>query len=51
MHHVRDHCFAVINEMNRVCDANSGPIYCGGGVVIDAQSDLAKIGSTLWTCS
>jgi cyclase len=41
MHQVSDHCFAVINEKNRVCDANSGLINCGGGVVIDTQSDLA----------
>lgn len=41
MHHVSDHCFAVINEKNRVCDANSGLINLGGGVVIDTQSDLA----------
>jgi len=40
MHQVSDHCFAVINEKNRVCDANSGLINCGGGVVIDTQSDL-----------
>ena len=41
MHQVSDTCFAVINEKNRVCDANSGLINCGGGVVIDTQSDLA----------
>lgn len=41
MHQVSDHCFAVINEKNRVCDANSGLINVGGGVVIDTQSDLA----------
>lgn len=41
MHQVSDHCFAVINEKNRVCDANSGLINLGGGVVIDTQSDLA----------
>lgn len=40
MHQVSDHCYAVINEKNRVCDANSGLINCGGGVVIDTQSDL-----------
>jgi|GEM_PF-1822049 hypothetical protein len=40
MHQVSDHCFAVINEKNRVCDANSGLINLGGGVVIDTQSDL-----------
>ena len=41
MHQVSDYCFAVINEKNRVCDANSGLINIGGGVVIDTQSDLA----------
>ena len=41
MHQVSDHCFAVINEKNRICDANSGLINTGGGVVIDTQSDLA----------
>jgi glyoxylase-like metal-dependent hydrolase (beta-lactamase superfamily II) len=38
---VSEHCFAVLNEKNRVCDANSGLINLGGGVVIDTQSDLA----------
>ena len=38
---VSDNCFAVLNERNRVCDANSGLINRGGGVVIDTQSDLA----------
>ena len=38
---VSDHCFAVLNEKNRVCDANSGLINLAGGVVIDTQSDLA----------
>jgi cyclase len=36
---VSDNCFAVLNEKNRVCDANSGLINLGGGVV-DTQSDL-----------
>jgi glyoxylase-like metal-dependent hydrolase (beta-lactamase superfamily II) len=40
MKQVSDHCFAVLNEKNRVCDANSGLINCAGGVVIDTQSDL-----------
>lgn len=38
---VSDNCFAVLNEKNRVCDANSGLINLGGGLVIDTQSDLA----------
>jgi cyclase len=38
---VSESCFAVLNERNRVCDANSGLINRGGGVVIDTQSDLA----------
>ena len=33
-------CFAVLNQKNRMCDANSGLINLGGGVVIDTQSDL-----------
>lgn len=41
MKQVSNHCFAVLNEKNRVCDANSGLINRGGGVVIDTQSDLA----------
>jgi len=41
MKQVSDHCFAVLNERNRVCDANSGLINRDGGVVIDTQSDLA----------
>ncbi len=41
MEQVTDSCFAVLNEKNRVCDANSGLINLGGGVVIDTQSDLA----------
>jgi cyclase len=37
---VSENCYAVVNEKNRVCDANSGLINLGGGVVIDTQSDL-----------
>jgi cyclase len=37
---VSESCFAVLNEKNRACDANSGLINLGGGVVIDTQSDL-----------
>ncbi len=40
MEHVSNNCFAVLNEKNRVCDANSGLINVGGGMVIDTQSDL-----------
>ena len=39
---VSDNCFAVLNEKNRVCDANSGLINRAGGVVIDTQSYLAQ---------
>ncbi|MFZ0529216.1 MAG: MBL fold metallo-hydrolase, partial [Propionicimonas sp.] len=35
-----EHCYAVLNDDNRVCDANSGLINLGGGVVVDTQSDL-----------
>ena len=38
---ISDSCYAVLNEKNRVCDANSGLINRGGGVVIDTQSDLS----------
>jgi glyoxylase-like metal-dependent hydrolase (beta-lactamase superfamily II) len=38
---VSDSCYAVLCKKNRVCDANSGLINRGGGVVIDTQSDLA----------
>ena len=41
MKQVSDSCFAVLNEKNRLCDANSGLIDRGGGVVIDTQSDLS----------
>jgi len=41
MKQVSNNCFAVLNEKNRVCDANSGLINQAGGVVIDTQSDLA----------
>jgi glyoxylase-like metal-dependent hydrolase (beta-lactamase superfamily II) len=37
---VSNSCFAALNEKNLVCDANSGLINLGGGVVIDTQSDL-----------
>jgi cyclase len=37
---VSDHCYAVLNERNLVCDANSGLIDLGEGVVVDTQSDL-----------
>ena len=40
MEQVSNNCFAVLNEKNRVCDANSGLINVGGGMVIDTQSDL-----------
>lgn len=51
---VSKHCYAVINEKNRICDANSGFINLGGGVVIDTQSDLKHaqemidLFSTIW---
>jgi cyclase len=54
MERVSDNCFAVLIEKNRVCDANSGLINRGGGVVIDTQSDLAharqmiEMFSTVW---
>lgn len=41
MKQVSESCYAVLNEKNRVCDANSGLVNRGGGVVVDTQSDLA----------
>ena len=40
MQQVSESCYAVLCEKNRVCDANSGLINLGGGMVIDTQSDL-----------
>ena len=40
MEQVSSNCFAVLNEKNRVCDANSGLVNLAGGMVIDTQSDL-----------
>ena len=37
---VGDHCYAVLSPSNRLCEANSGMINLGGGVVIDTQCDL-----------
>jgi len=37
---VSDNCFAVLNEKNRLFDANSGLVNLGGGDVIDTQPDL-----------
>jgi len=34
MKQVSDNCFAVLNEKNRVCDANSGLINRARGVVM-----------------
>jgi glyoxylase-like metal-dependent hydrolase (beta-lactamase superfamily II) len=41
LQHVTESCFAALNEKNRMCDANSGLINLGGGVVVDTQADLA----------
>ena len=41
MQQVSEHCYAVLCEKNRVCDANSGLVNRGGGMVVDTQSDLA----------
>jgi glyoxylase-like metal-dependent hydrolase (beta-lactamase superfamily II) len=40
MQQVSEHCYAVLNETNLVCDANSGLVNLGGGLVVDTQSDL-----------
>jgi len=39
---VSANCLAVLNQDFRVCDANSGLLNLGGGVVIDTQSDLPR---------
>ena len=55
MEQVSNSCYAVLNEKNRVCDANSGLINIGGGMVIDTQSDLShaqqmiKMFGKVWT--
>jgi len=41
MEQVSNRCYAALNEKNRVCDANSGFVNVGGGMVVDTQSDLA----------
>lgn len=42
MQHVGNNCLTVLSEKSRVCDASSGLINRGGGVIIDTQSDLAR---------
>ena len=37
---VSEHCYAVLNDKNRICDANSGIIAIGDGVIVDTQCDL-----------
>jgi len=55
MQQVSDHCYAVLNETNLVCDANSGLVNLGGGLVVDTQSDLpharqmVELFSEVWT--
>lgn len=55
MKQVSEHCYAVLNESNLVCDANSGLVNLGGGVLIDTQSDLPharrmiELFSTVWS--
>lgn len=36
-----ENCIAFLNTKNRLCDANSGLIAKGGGLLVDTQSDLA----------
>lgn len=40
MQQISAHCYAVLNETNLVCDANSGLVNIGDGLLIDTQSDL-----------
>jgi cyclase len=55
MQQVSEHCYAVLNETNLVCDANSGLINVGERVVVDTQSDLPharqmiELFSEVWT--
>jgi len=55
MQQVGDHCYAVLNETNLVCDANSGLVNLGDGLVVDTQSDLPharqmiELFSEVWT--
>jgi glyoxylase-like metal-dependent hydrolase (beta-lactamase superfamily II) len=57
MQQVSEHCFAVLNETNLVCDANSGLVNLGGGLVVDTQSDLPharqmiELFSEVWTAT
>ncbi len=55
MQQVSENCFAVLNETNLVCDANSGLVNLGDGLVVDTQSDLPharqmiELFSQVWT--
>lgn len=40
MQKVSDNCYAVLNEANLLCDANSGLVNIGDGLLVDTQSDL-----------
>jgi hypothetical protein len=44
MKQVNENCFGVLNEKNRMCEANSDLIYRAGSVVVDTHSDLAQGG-------
>ncbi len=51
---VSDSCFAAVSDGHGACDANSGLINLGGGVVVDTQADLAharrviELFATVW---
>lgn len=55
MQQVSDNCYAVLNETSLVCDANSGLVNIGPGVIIDTQSDLpharqmVELFSSVWS--
>jgi glyoxylase-like metal-dependent hydrolase (beta-lactamase superfamily II) len=38
---VSPHCFALVNERNLLCDATSGLVALGRGLIVDTQADLA----------
>jgi hypothetical protein len=44
MKQVNENCFGVLNEKNRMCEANSNLIYRAVSLVIDTHSDLAQGG-------
>ena len=48
MQQVSNNCYAVLNEKNHACNANSGLSARAGGMVIDTQPDLAHVRHLQW---